>query len=337
MKRVAVLILIVMVANFVYGEKLATLEKVMKPVVVTMDNENLYVVEGAKIHIYSLKNYKLKSSFGKEGEGPQEFKIYPGGEGLSLVPYQDTLIANCIGKVLFFTKEGKFIKEFRTPSMQIPAQFHPLGNNYAGLGLGMGADQSVTLTVNIYDANARKLKELTGMSMMHKGKLVYPVVIPIIYVSGNQVITPGSREQFEVLIFDSQGNKSTTISREVKTLGVTDKYKEGVYTYFKTNALTRQVYDQIKQLIKFDDVFPPIQLIVVDKQTIYIQTFLEKENQGDQFFVYDLKGGFIKEVFIPIKKTFPIGPILFTIKDGFIYQLQENEDEETWEIFRDKI
>ena len=55
------------------GEKVCNLNEVMKLEQLIIDNDYAYLAEEFKIHIYSMKNKKLITSFGKKGEGPGEF------------------------------------------------------------------------------------------------------------------------------------------------------------------------------------------------------------------------------------------------------------------------
>ena len=38
--------------------------------------------------------------------------------------------------------------------------YQPIGKQFAGFGMSMGKNQSMDLTVNIYDANLKKVKEI---------------------------------------------------------------------------------------------------------------------------------------------------------------------------------
>ena len=110
MRRLVLLVLILILFSMVtFGEKLATLEGLSKPGSLAVDPycPQFYVTEEATIYIYSLADFKLKTKFGKAGEGPQEFHIIPGTNGLVVQPLKDSLLINSMRRVSFFSKEGK--------------------------------------------------------------------------------------------------------------------------------------------------------------------------------------------------------------------------------------
>ena len=123
------------------------------PEFLEIDDEQFYVTQRGEVYIYSFKDFSLKTKFGKTGEGPQEFKLGDGGQGLTVFSYEDFLLLNSIGKISFFTKDGKYIKEMRTSSsVQAPASFQPAGKGFAGMGVATSSeDQSASVTINLYD------------------------------------------------------------------------------------------------------------------------------------------------------------------------------------------
>ena len=119
-KKVFVLVgLLSLLCSFSFAEIIATLDEVMKPTAIEIDDQNLYVVEGTSVYIYSLKDFKLVKKFGKKGEGPKEFKMMI----TRIITQKDDLLINSFGKISFYSKNGKFIKEKQTGSMSMEASF----------------------------------------------------------------------------------------------------------------------------------------------------------------------------------------------------------------------
>jgi len=48
--------------------------------------------------------------------------------------------------------------------------------------------------------------------------------------------------------------------------------------------------------------------------------------------VFDIKGKFLKKLFLPYKFMNPVDEYPIAVKSGKLYQLIENEDEEKWEL-----
>lgn len=313
-----------------FGKKLTTLPGLLRPYFIVADDQQLYVAHGTEVRIYSLKDFSLKGTFGKPGAGPQEFQPGPGGlQGLFLSPEKDYLLVSSAGKVSFYSKEGKYIKEMKTEGFgQMLGMYQPIGDKFAGMGMTIGDNRSMAITVNIFNAEFKKIKEIHKQDFMKGGTFSFPTVNPAFFVNNNQIITVGG-EDFIVDILDAEGNKVTSITRDYKRLKVHDRYKDGVREYFKLILGDR--YDAIKSILTFTDIFPAIQNVLTDNGKIYIHTYLEEEGKYE-FFIYDLDGKFIKRTFIPVAYLNGFLPSPYTIKNDTLYQLIENEDEEEWEL-----
>lgn len=314
-----------------YGKKLATLPGLFRPYLIMMDNEQLYVLDAAVVSIYSLKDFSLRSKFGKEGEGPEEFKLNPNKEDLFLFPHPDYLLISSLGKVSFYTKDGKFIKELRTETAMMSGNYQTIGDKFAGMGMSRGGNASVTLTINLVDEKFNKTKEIYSQNFMERGGMTFPMVFPMFFVEDNKIIAPGG-EEFALNILDGDGNKIAAVTRDYSQLKVGDDYKKSVHNFFKTSPATKDIYDVFfKNTLKFTEYFPAIRFFVVDKGKIYIQTYLEEDGK-QEFFIYDLKGKFLKRLFLPITFRDVLRPYPLTVKNDTLYQLLDNEDEEEWEL-----
>jgi hypothetical protein len=81
-----------------------------------------------------LKDFALKRKFGKPGQGPQEFAPTPGSTGsLTIYPQTDSIVINSPGKVSFYTKDGKFIKEMKFSAGLMGGFYQPIGSQFAGM------------------------------------------------------------------------------------------------------------------------------------------------------------------------------------------------------------
>ena len=78
-----ILLLLLILTDFASTGKMAVLPDILKPDSITVDNNQVIVTERTSIYLYSIKDFSLQKKFGKQGEGPQEFKITSyGGTGL---------------------------------------------------------------------------------------------------------------------------------------------------------------------------------------------------------------------------------------------------------------
>ncbi len=111
MRKTNLVILLLLLANLVFATKIVPLPEIIKPDLIKVDGDDMVIAEKASISIYSLKNFKLIKKFGKEGEGPQEFKLIMGFFGLNISIHPEYIIINSVGKISYFTRKGEFIKE----------------------------------------------------------------------------------------------------------------------------------------------------------------------------------------------------------------------------------
>jgi hypothetical protein len=338
MKKVMFLILVLMLGAGMMGfaEKPVTLPDLTRPQSLVIDNEQFYVTEGAAAYIYSLKDYSLKTKFGQAGEGPQEFKL-AGNMGIMVFPYENHLLVNSIGKISYFSKDGKYIKEIKTKSnLQSSGFFQPTGSGFVGMGSARSSeDQSASITISLFDEKMIKIKEIYRQNIFQRGRLQFPFAIPVFIVQGDRVFMAGENE-FVLNVFDIEGNKLPAIKRDYKRLKVTDKYKEKVHHFFKTNPSTKAAYEVLKKMINFTDYFPAIQFFYVDEGKIYILTYLE-EKEKYETFIYNIDGKFLKKVFLPFRYMNGIQANPNTIYKNKFYQLIENEETEAWELHAVKI
>ncbi|HLP44706.1 MAG TPA: hypothetical protein VK469_02100, partial [Candidatus Kapabacteria bacterium] len=58
----------------------------------------------------------------------------------------------------------------------------------------------------------------------------------------------------------------------------------------------------------------------------------KKEAEKSEFYIFDIKGTFLKKIMLPLKEKDERLWYPYTIGNGKLYQLVEDEDTETWEL-----
>lgn len=330
MKKTCIFVVLILIAALGRAEKLVTLTDIMKPTFFVSGEDRFYVVETSKVHIYSLKDYKLKKTFGKAGEGPQEFRPAPFGPGIIISPLKDSLLITSMGRVSHYTRDGEFIKMFNTGMMQF-SFYQEIGDGLVGLGGDAERDgRTFYLTLNIYDKELKKTKELHRQKTFDRGSFEFPQTQTVPHASGDRVFLP-AESGFKIYEFDTAGNRKVLIDREYDPVKMTDTFKEGVLEFFKTNPYTAPQYETFKNMIKFKSHFPVIQHMTGDGDKLYILTFLQ-EREKYETFVYDSRGKFLKRVFLPYHQENPFSIAPFDFKNNRFYYLPFNEDTEEWEL-----
>jgi len=327
-KKMMVILLMVLFATLLGAEtKVIPTPDLMKPEALFFDKTQMYVTEGTSIFIYSLKDLKLIKKFGKRGEGPQEFIVNPQLPLLLHVQTED-IIAQSVGKLSWFTKDGEYKKELKLPNPLILG-IQPFGKNFVGMHLALGEKRWRNL--NLYDDKISELKNIIKKEdIFQQGKgMVILKAQPFNPIYDNKLFLAWEND-LKIKVLDTGLKELYTIKYDVEKQKMTEKNKKDVIHFFKTSPQTKDFFELLKP-IKFTTHFPAIQNIIVTGNKIYIATFKSKdEEEENEFLIFDIKGKFLKQGFFPLKMSTPILPHPYSIHEGYLYQLVEDVDEEEW-------
>jgi hypothetical protein len=325
MKKIFLVVFILLLSVWLFSEKEVTLPELMKPNTISVDNTQLYVTENASVFVYSLADFKLKNKFGKQGQGPQEFALHPRVQ-LSVDSSTDVLIINSLGKLSFFTKKGEFIKEIRT--MPNFFNFQPIGDQFLGLGQAF-EEKALYNTVNIFDNELKKIKEVyrADSGLKGPGKGIQVLSKPFLYQGYKQMIVLPGQDDSMIDAYDLQMKKLFTITVKCEKLKVPQDFKDKVIHYFKTSARTKDIYEILLKPVSFPEYYPVFQAFFVVDDLFFVMTW-KKENEKNEFFIYDLAGKFMKKTWIPLVYQNELELYPITINDGKLYQLIEDPDSE---------
>lgn len=328
------------------AKKLGTLSDILKPELIKVSGEKLCVLEGASISIFSIKDLKRIITFGKQGEGPGEMMATPFVSN-NLSVYPDYLFVDGINKVIYYTYDGKMIREKRKNPQLI--RLYPVGKNLVGGRFLTDEKQRIFTAVKLFDENLDEKKELyREQTFISQGNL-NPVEDSIHFaVYDDKIFIEESRKGFVIEIFDANGNKISTIEKkEMEPITFTESHKKVIIEDIKSDPLIKFSggwQEAKKRLnINYPDTFPLIKNIITANNKIYIQTFKEKDNKVE-YIVLDFKGKILKSGFLPkvVESTFSsrlLGRVtqFFDIENDKFYYLYENEDEEEWEVHVEEI
>ncbi|MCP5105603.1 MAG: hypothetical protein GY950_19610 [bacterium] len=338
MKRHLILFILLLFTLFLYGEKTVPLPDLVNPDSITVSGNQIYIAEGIHIYIYDLKDFKLKKKLGREGDGPQEFRldVNTGVEQLTLDLQTGDLIVTSLGKVSIFDKKDGTYKSERKAGDQ-SRQFLSLGKGFAGQG-NLTTDEKGKRfrAVNIYGADLKKVKEVFKVKHhfdIREGLRLLEVSQSFV-TGGGRLFIAWERE-FNIRVFDAAGNHLFNISREYEKVKVTEKHKQQLINYFKTSPRYKRIFEILRIKLIFPDSFAALMSLRVKDGLVYAITF-RNEKQGFETFIYDIDGKFREKVFLPVKQTETFAPYPYEIKNGKLYQLVENDDE-TWELHISEI
>lgn len=330
MKRVYLLSCLLMVSGLVFAGRVIPLPDLSRPQRIYADQEQLFITEGAAVYIYSLKDFKLQKRFGKRGEGPGEFR--ESGEGIRLDFTPANIIVISLGRLSYFSRDGRLIKETTVVNPRRFA-FQELGSGYVGKEF-LREKKGIFFAVNLYDRNLKKGKEIyrykhpfyprskpidplcprKGTYYVHRGKIFY------------------DDEEGTIHVLDSSGKELYSIRHEYGRVKIEDIHKERYLMFWRTDL--RPEYTAFKDRLKFPAAFPPIRNFHIVDDKIYVITHMEKSNRC-KMLVFALDGKLLKEVFVPLVDINMLVPDLYnyyTIHKDKLYILRDNPDTEVWEL-----
>ena len=341
-KRTPLILIIISIlifhGNAFCGKKITVLEEIQKPERFVFGNGYLYILEGTTIHIYGDKDFKYVGKFGKAGEGPKEIKKNPFGGPITIQPYKGKVYVSSMGKVSVFSKEGKYIKETRIDQFDI---FIPFGKAFVGISnVPMKEDQSKrVLAVFNADQNFKKgdILYVSDFEVGQNFKWKFPInaFYPVPY--DDKLFIIAGKHGFAIDIFDTKGNKINRIFKKMKTPKVPDEYKKKTIQWFKTSPNYKNFWNFMKTRVGFKSHFPPIYAMFVGTNSLFVLTSVTKGDQRE-CIVMDYNGNEKRRMMLFAPEIYGMDYNFFAnVHENYYYWIIENDDDETWELYKEKI
>lgn len=332
MKKIMVFLTMLLLAISVNAKKIAELKEIMKPDQIEVGQDRLFVSEGTTIYIYSLKDFSLLKKFGKQGEGPREFKTNPFGPPMVIAVIDDRFWVSSDTKLSTWTLDGQFVEEIRVPPFQV---FFPARDKFLASGSSQAKNGKTYLNIGLYNRDLKMIKELylSDMEVGPNFTWDFPMTAFSYQFYKDYVYLVAGREGFVFHVFNLDGQRINTIRKEYQPIAVPPSYKDEILAWFQQSPGFKQYYDFFKQRLTFRSHFPAIQWMLVNDDRIYALTFKQKDGLTE-CVILNLKGKELKRVFLPLTgirgNTFDF-PV-FTIVNQIFYTLIENDDDEVWEL-----
>ncbi len=304
-----------------------------RPVGINIDNDQLYIIENARIHIYSLRNIKHRISFGKQGQGPGEFHTLP-HVPVTLDCSTDELIIGSIRKISYYSKNGVLKREVKGENLAYKLVFLDRKNDQDRfLGWSRATHSRFNYnTIVVFDHELKKVKQIYEAKDPYQGPgKGYEILTRVFDFAsqGGKVIIPG-RDNRSLDILDQELKLDFSLIPDTRPIKVPEQFKQELLHYLKTSAETKNAYPMIKP-VRFPEYFPAVQSFFTDGGKIYIMTW-DKTAAGNIFFTYRIDGEFISETALPVRHETATQPYPMAIKNGKLYQIVENTDAEEWEL-----
>lgn len=336
MKKVNIFILIMFLTTaLLVPAKSVVMPELLKPELIIIDNDEIFLCEGVEIFVYSLKDFTLKKKFGSKGEGPMEFLATPETGGMRLDVLPKHILVNSIGKLSYFTRDGEFVKVVK--SKKGFSVYRPLigdaGEQYGGLSFAI-KDKLLYVIVGIYDAELNRVKEIFEQKNPYQqGRKMNPFLgPPRLYSNGKDRLVINNFVDGSIPVFNAEGERVYTLSPDYRRKKVTSADRKAILHFYQTEPSIKDNWPIIKNQLEFPANFPEVRICTVTNGHVYIETYNREENKSE-FFIYKLDNGeFVKKVFLPVENLDVFWPYPYTFYGDSFYQVVENPDTEKNEL-----
>ncbi|MCK5005091.1 MAG: hypothetical protein KAS21_08380 [Candidatus Aminicenantes bacterium] len=333
MNRAILLVIVLLIfSGFIFSE-IHMMEDLVKPSLIIVKNNKLYVLEKTTISIYSIKDMKLINKFGKSGEGPREFMARPYGPPMSMSFVNGELVVNSNNKLSYFNPMGEFLRERKAFANLV---LYQVKDNFVAIGPSPDDEEKFRISIRLYSNNLKEMKKLfhTNISVNPRDDFM----LPLSAITHNPsykdlIVIPESNKDFVISIFDHIGKRISKIEKKFDKVSIPEKFKSDTHEWFKKYSPYKQFYENVKQFIKFKEYFPAIRDLYIADNQLHVITY-KRNGELWECVILDMKGNEIKRLFVPLDRYVPFTyyAILYSIDNDKMYSLIEDEDEETWEL-----
>ena len=144
-------------------------------------------------------------------------------------------------------------------------------------------------------------------------------------VFGEKIFEGNSEREYEIHVYDFNGNLIKKIKKEYSPVPINAENKETILKLFE------RMPEEIKKTIYFPDNFPPFQRLFFtdDKGRLFVMTY--EKGKKPREFIYDIfnsDGAFIGRTGLENygQDVMQMGPLPAISKNGFLYYVREKEN-----------
>jgi hypothetical protein len=275
------------------------------------DQENIWTLdwEDIKVRVFD-KNGKIISTFGKKGQGPEEWQnpsrmfVTRGGTGVILD----------LNKITFYSRDGRCLKEMSTArSNPFRLKIDSKGNIYADT---MEFREKMILRLIKYDPEMNPIATVAETEIPFKMGAINPFpTLLLCHVTGDDRLIWMVNSIYEFHVLGPDGKLIRKISKDYKPVNVTAADQKRI--------LEEQYGDvQYRSQLVFPDVFPPLFYFVGDAEgRLYVQTYETDGKGGLWFDVFDAEGRCITRFSLPREE------MAFAVSKNKLYAMIQADEE----------
>ncbi len=339
MKKIFIFVIVILLALVgKVSAETVELEGLNNPTFMTVDSKNIYVVDGIKIKIYSLKDYSKVGEFGKAGTGPGEFRQNPvvARASMQITTSGNHILVNNMDRLFLFTKDGKYVKEQKLANMRT-SFFRDMGDKYAAVAVKVEGTEVYRGIAICNKSDLKEVKLLAKSKVEGGASSQNPLPSTVEHALIDNCLYVSASDGMGVFKFDSKGNPLGKVDiKDYKFRKVTDADKQNVLDTVK-KMIPANLFERVKKMLKFPEHFPAIQRMLSDGKNIIVQTWKNNGKGEREIYIFDKDLKTHKVVYAPFFMEDAVVPYPSDVINGKMYQVVENEDTEEWDLHITKL
>lgn len=317
----------------IMGELVAKMPEVIYPFFLTISEGRIYIVENSSTaHFYSINSNEVTfvRTFGREGQGPGEFRFM-----YRIRVQEDHLDISGVNKLARFSLDGEYLDEVKVTISAFKGAIYQIGENYLVRDLQFSPKET-TVTIRLYDNYFKLIREVATHKEsggLEKINLVSEVFSP--GVVEDQIFIISSGKESVVTFYDQNGIQQKQIRLPLEPIKMTADLKEAIIKPLLERPDLKQRWNTFKDRIYLPKKTPGLDYFDIIDGKFIARTY--KYNLDlVEFVIFNQQGQELQRIFLPHTGRLSNG-ILFCFYQGCYYYLQENIEEETWELYYEKV
>jgi hypothetical protein len=267
------------------------------------EDEYIYAADWkeAEIRVYD-KNGKHVRSFGRKGQGPGEIGLpfYLGIYHGNKVVVFDLMNA----KFIFFSREGKLLKEIPTGKYRYLRRFRVDSEGYFYAISRIFDEEKVTFEVKKFSPSFDPMDSFASIEVEWKPRVVQAFMpTQFIQLTTDESLVWLDFLEYEFTYMNRDGKPLRKIIKDCDPVKITDAQEQRLIQQTWGDDGVRPGYG-----FEVPKYFPETRFFYIDEEDrIYVRTFDYIEKEGDQldrYDVFDSEGRYIAKFYHPRAETF---------------------------------
>jgi len=271
------------------------------------DEENIYVLDmrANSVKVFD-KNGKHIRNFGREGQGPGEFRA-PGG--MHIIFGKEIMISS-IGRISFFSLQGEFLRHIN----QMLWDPNPIpdseGNIIARI---MSPGKKFVEELKKFNSNLEPMFTIVNIEreppFPKRKRDAFPTLIYYIVLKDDSIVW-GFNNKYLLMVVNKEGKATRKIIKDYNPIKITEEEKE---KFFKER---RTLSPEQKERYEFPENYPAFRYISTDDEgRIFVRTYESDDENNRYYDVFDSEGRYITKIALESHPTFWKKKKLYCVKE----------------------